>query len=202
MNNQLATQNDQPTELVDTSNNHGLAFVNPADMPDLDAAEVGMSIEKKYFEFIKEGDTVRAVFNGMDYITTNKKDENGNEVRKQIPAIVFQSKDGVYLNSGASLVEQFKTIPAGTPVQITYSGEVKTNSGNKVKKYDVRLLNVRVNTVKVERAEQAEPLTYRNDDVTAYWKKVNEMGWTNIDGQNHLAEFGGNFRAALAALEF
>ena len=202
MSNQLATQNDQPTELADTTTNRGLAFVNPNDMPDLDSAEIGMSIEKKYFEFVKEGDTVRAVFNGMDYITTNKEDAQGNKVQKQIPAIVFQNKQGVYLNSGASLVEQFKTIPAGTPVQIKYIGEVKTGSGNKVKKYDVNILNVSVKATAVTITKQDAPAPVKTDQkiIDAYWQKTYQMKMTNEEGLAHLAEFRNDYQVAFNAL--
>lgn len=104
MDNQIIPAND--AELAETVPANSLAFVMPGDFPDLDNAEVGMSIEKKYFEFDMKGKKVRAVYNGMDFITSTKNGE-----RKQIPAICFQTKEGVFLNSGASLVEQFKNIP-------------------------------------------------------------------------------------------
>lgn len=195
----IVTSDNQPTDLIARDNGEHLAFVNPADLPDLDAAETGMMLEKKYYEFKEAGQLVRAVYNGMQTITSKQNNEE-----KQIPAIVFQNKEGVFLNSGASLVDQFASIPPGTPVEIKYMGKEKTKSGNQVNKFEVRLLNVKVNAVAVTQTPKPEPRNTlkKSDDVTAYWSKVNELGWTNVDGQNHLNEFNGDFVAALAALIF
>lgn len=200
--NQIVTADNQPTDLIARDNGEHLAFVNPADLPDLDSAETGMMLEKKYYEFKDAGQVVRAVYNGMQTITSKKNDEE-----KQVPAIVFQNKEGVFLNSGASLVDQFASIPPGTPVEIKYMGKEKTKSGNQVNKFEVRLLNVKVNSTIVTQTPKAEAKpefkpAARKDSITAYWMKINELGWTNLDGQNHLAEFKGDFDAALAALIF
>src|SRR5262245_24916690 len=104
--NQIVTAEGNSTELVATPDPESMAFVLPADMPDLEAAEVGMSIEQKYYEFTQAGQSVRAVFNGFKSIISKKDGE-----RKEIPAIVFQNREGVFLNSGASLVGQFRNIP-------------------------------------------------------------------------------------------
>lgn len=192
--NDLALQNET-TELTDSNS---LAFVMPGDFPDLETAELGMSIEKKYFEFNTKGLTVRAIFNGMDFITSAKNGE-----RRQIPAIVFQTREGVYLNSGASLVEQFKNIPAGTPVQIEYLGDEKTKSGNNVKKFDVRLLNVSVN-VKMIRSEniKASKDEFKNTDrSTEYWTLAKEMRFTQEEGLAHLKTFDNDFAEAIAAMK-
>ncbi len=197
MDNQMIPASDN--ELTETGPANGLAFVMPGDFPELDTAEVGMSIEKKYFEFDLKGKKIRAVFNGMDFITSTKNGE-----RKQIPAICFQTKEGVFLNSGASLVEQFKNIPPGTPVQIEYLGDAKTASNNNVKKFDVRLLNV---TVKVSRVESKPAVTstpkeeFKNVNYsTDYWIKAKGLHFTQQDGLDHLAACGNDFKAALEAL--
>jgi hypothetical protein len=179
-----------------------MAFVMPGDFPDLDNAEVGMSIEKRYFEFDLKGKKIRAVFNGMDFITSAKNGE-----RKQIPAICFQTKEGVFLNSGASLVEQFKSIPPGTPVQIEYLGDAKTASNNNVKKFDVRLLNVavKVSVVKVEpkaeiKSEPKEEFLHQ-EMATEYWTLAKTMRFTQEEGLAHLKAFGNDFAEALAAMK-
>jgi hypothetical protein len=176
---------------------NSMAFVMPGDFPDLDNAEIGMSIEKKYFEFDMKGKKVRAVFNGMDFITSSKNGE-----RKQIAAICFQTKDGVFLNSGASLVEQFKNIPPGTAVQIEYLGDAKTASGNNVKKFDVRLLNVtvKVSTVKATAAPAKEE--FKNTDrATEFWTLAKEMRFTQEEGLQHLKAFDNDFAEAIAAMK-
>lgn len=196
----IVTNKGESTELVDMSDNRGLVFVHPDDMPDLNKAEVGMNIEKKYYEFRQIGDVVRAVYNGMDYITTNKKDAAGNKIVKRIPSVVFQTKDGVFLNSGASLVEQFKNIPPGTAIQITYKGEVRTSGGNDVKKYDVNILNIKVPAQAVSVASVPHAPAAKNDDVIQkFWDKAYSLGFTQQDGLDHLAEHD-DYSAALAAL--
>lgn len=178
-----------------------MAFLNPSEMPDLDNAEVGISIEPKYHEFVL-GQSVRGIFNGIGHIT--KKNDNG-EGYTDVPAIVFQTKDGVKLNAGASLVNQMRNIPPGTAVQITYSGQEKTGNGYKVNKFDVRLLNVpRVNVpvrspapqITAAATPQYKNIAHKND----YWKMVNELRMTNQEGNDHLKEFGYDFAAAYEAL--
>ena len=194
--NDLVTANDQPAELAEIQPN-SMAFVMPGDFPDLDNAEIGMSIEKKYFEFDMKGKKVRAVFNGMDFITSAKNGE-----RKQIPSICFQTKEGVFLNSGASLVEQFRNIPPGTAVQIEYLGDAKTASGNNVKKFDVRLLNVTVKVTAVKGAAAAEKEEFKNTDrATEFWTLAREMRFTQEEGLSHLRTFENDFAEAIAAMK-
>lgn len=198
MNTSIVTQSNQPTDLIERDNGEHLAFVNPADMPDLEAAETGMMLEKKYYEFKEAGQTVRAIYNGMQTITSKKNDEE-----KQVPAIVFQNKDGVFLNSGASLVDQFSSIPSGTPVEIKFTGKEKTKSGNYVNKFEVRLLNVSVKThvAKQTSKEKFIPDQFKNAFLsTKYWEKAYSMKFTEQDGLDHLAASNNDFEEALAGL--
>jgi hypothetical protein len=200
MTNELAIPNDESTELAEPSDfGNEMAFLNPAEMPDLDSAEVGISIEPKYHEFVL-GEAVRGIFNGIGHIT--KKNDNGDGYTN-VPAIVFQTKDGVKLNAGASLVNQMRNIPPGTAVQITYSGQEKTGNGYKVNKFDVRLLNVPRMNVPVRpalpektSAPQYKNISHKND----YWRMVNELRMTNQEGNDHLREFSYDFAAAYEAL--
>jgi len=116
----------------------GLSYIDPANMPDLDAAEVGMDISPRYMEFKDVGEHVRGFYVGMSSITSKKNNET-----KIVPAAIFQNKDGFYLNSGDSLVDKLRKVPVGTAVQITYKGTEKTSKGNDVKTYDIRMLNVK-----------------------------------------------------------
>jgi len=122
----------------------GMHFLSPSELPDLseENAKPGISLTPKYFEgFIKAGDKVRCVFNGMTVIKSNKNVRPGDPP-KEIPTVVFQNKDGIFLHSGANLVDQLRGFPAGNPIQITFLGEEKTGSGNKINKFDVVVLNV------------------------------------------------------------
>ena len=118
----------------------GMSFINPAEFPDLEEAEVGFNIQPQSVEFTEVGQTLRAVFIGITIL--NVKDQNNPGEYVQRETAVLQARDGIKINMGANLVKQIKLLPPGTPVQITYKGEVKTNGNRKVKEYDIVTLRV------------------------------------------------------------
>jgi hypothetical protein len=168
MNDIILNQDGEQTDLAVPDNfGNGLSFLNPADMPDLDKAEVGFNIQPESMEFKEVGQSLRAVFNGFTYLKTKDQANKGQYIEKQ--AAVLQTKTGVKINMGANLLKQLALVPVGTAVQVTYKGEEKTNSGNKVKVYDVNLLNVpRANVAPAPRptTPHVEPTTppVVNDD--------------------------------------
>jgi hypothetical protein len=138
--NAIVTADGKETELLaPKAAPSGIEFLNPADFPNLDDAEEGISLETKYFEFNVPGLIVRAIFNGLGVM--KKRNSVGN--LEEIPAVYFQTKDGVYLNGGDNLVNQLQHCKPGTPIQITYIGKQKTASNNNVNKFDVKVLNIR-----------------------------------------------------------
>jgi hypothetical protein len=153
---------DNPQEekyLVDTDGetsallapvNNELSYLNPAEMPNLDEAEAGFSLEATYKKFVITGEIFRAVFNGF---TTIRKNENGQIV--PMTAAVLQNKDGLFLNSTSNILDQLQRVPAGTAVQITYQGDQKTTSGYNVKKFEIRILNVARTSVPAQPASAA-----------------------------------------------
>lgn len=199
MSNEIYTESGELTELQTPEDfGKGLAFVNPADFPDLDNVEAGISIKPDYLEFKVEGDMVRGVFNGINEIRTQDRANPGSY--KQTPAVVLQTKDGVKLNAGASLVNQLRNIAPGTAIQITYKGEEKTKSGNNVKVYEVRLLNTpRVNVVFLPTVSQSaapalpatviepeQPMTYDEAwkieiNTASGKKKIGELSKEQLD---------------------
>ena len=118
--------------------NEAPKLISPNDMPDLDKMDEGFKLAAKYMEFEEKGQSMRGVFVGF----TKMKSQNGD---KLVDVANFQTKDGVWVNAGANLVYQFKDrgIPQGTPLQVTYLGKAETKSGNKVKTFEVRLLNAK-----------------------------------------------------------
>lgn len=136
----IQTEEGKTTELLAPARPVGIEILNPADFPDLDEAEEGISLETKYKEFV-QGEIVRAIFNGMGKMSKRNQDGSMSE----LPAVYFQTKTGVFLNGGDNLVNQLMHVRAGTPIQITFLGKQKTNSGNNVNKFDVKILNVRAN---------------------------------------------------------
>lgn len=135
----------EPTELVVSPQKfEGLHFLSPDDIPDMseEAATPGVSLAPQYYEgFVKAGDVVRAVYNGMTIIKSRKNIKPGDPA-KEIETVVFQNRDGVFLHSGANLISQLRGFPAGKPIQITFLGKEKTGSGNEINKFEVRVLNL------------------------------------------------------------
>lgn len=155
----ILNQNGEPTDLAAPADfGKGLAFFNPDQMPNLDEAEVGISIQPESIEFKNPGDNIRAVFNGFTELKVKDQVNKGQYVYRK--TAVLQTKTGVKINMGANLLKQLAFVPVGTAVQITYKGEEKTGSGNKVKVYDVHLLNVpRVNVPVVSQTPQIAATT-------------------------------------------
>ena len=135
--------NGAATELVVSPKKfEGLVFMSFGGIPDLDTATVGTSLAPQYYQgFVKAGDSLRAIYNGMTIIKSRKNIAAGAPA-KEIETVVFQNRDGVFLHSGANLVSQLRGYPVGKPIQITFIGEEKTGSGNKINKFEVRVLNL------------------------------------------------------------
>lgn len=130
------------TELSAPKQFDGLQFLPPDQIPDLTGATAGFSLAPQYYEgFVKDGDTVRAIFNGLTKVKS-RLNVAPNEPPREIDAIVFQNSDGVFLHSGANLVSQLRGFPTGKPIQIKFLGKEKTNTGNNVNKFEVRVLNL------------------------------------------------------------
>jgi len=140
MNSENALAVNEEAELMAPTSTEGLHFTNPSEFPDLDEAEAGVSLEMKYYDFAAMPAVVRAIYNGMTQI--NKKDQKTGEMTK-MNAAVFQTKEGVFLNSGDNLMNQLAKLMPGTPIQITFEGKEKTSGGNNVNKFSVRILNLK-----------------------------------------------------------
>lgn len=182
-----------------------MAYIAPSELPDLDNAELGFSLEAKYLKFSTPGQSVRVVFNGFTQIRKNE----GGEI-KPMTAAVLQNKDGLFLNATSNILDQLSRVPAGTAVQITYTGDEKTSSGYNVKKFDIRVLNVKVTPIlagapQIDKpAEKPGKPKYTNTQrATEYWALVysDKFRFTETEGLSHLAECGNDFAAAIEALE-
>ena len=196
MNNDLiVTDSGEPTELTAPNFGDGLTFLNPAEMPDLEQAEAGMSIEPKYLEFKSTDQKIRAIFNGMTTIKTKNRQTGELEDK---PAIVLQSRDGIFLNAGASLVNQMNRLRPGTPVEVKYLGTERTASGNNVNKFDVRMLNIGTSRPRVEgKPKQDKSIT---DYVTAFWSRAKELNLSDDEAKSVLKNNGGSFANAYEAI--
>ena len=185
-----------------------MAYIAPDELPDLDNAETGFSLEAKYLKFSTPSQVVRAVFNGF---TTIRKNENG-EI-KPMGAAVLQNKDGLFLNATSNILDQLGRVPAGTAVQITYTGDEKTANGYNVKKFDIRVLNVKLTPTFVGVSQTEKPPAafpqktekpqFKNSQrSTEYWSLVysEKFKFTEQDGLDHLAACDNDFAKAIDAL--
>jgi hypothetical protein len=117
-------------------------------MAALKDAKPGASITGGYKEFTKPGETVRCVYAGL---TMNHKFEidpqTKMQVRRDFQGARFVSEDGVWINSGKTLVDAVSTIQPGTPVEITFVGEKDNKNGpGKTKIFNVRVLEIEGNS--------------------------------------------------------
>lgn len=199
-------QNGEQTDLtVPHDFGNGLAFLNPSEIPDLDNAELGFNIQPESIEFKNIGEMVRGIFNGFTTFKVKDKVNKGAYLDRK--TVVLQTKQGIKINMGANLVKQFELVPVGTPVQITYQGEQRTNSGNDVKIYDVHVLNLKGVSIPqpkpapVVTTTSSAPVKYTSIEYsTDFWTKASELKMTHEEGIAHLAEFNNDMKAALVAL--
>lgn len=133
----MSDEINETTALVPLDS-EAVQILQPEQLPDLDAMDEGMSLAPSYREF-QEGQSVRAVLCGFSEMESQKKD--GQDKGRMIPMAVFQSKDGVWVNAGANLVQQVKNVPIGTALQVTFKGKERTKGGFSVNTFEVRLLN-------------------------------------------------------------
>lgn len=107
-------------------------------------AKPGASITGGYKEFNKPGESIRCIFAGL---TMNHKYEpdpvTRMQVRRDFQGARFVSEDGVWINSGKTLVDAVSTIQPGTPIEITFVGEKDNKNGpGKTKIFNVRVLEI------------------------------------------------------------
>lgn len=197
----LVDTDGEPSALL-VPQNSDMAYIAPSELPDLEQAEVGFSLEAKYLKFATPGQSVRVVFNGF---TTIKKNENGTI--KPMTAAVLQNKEGLFLNATSNVLDQLNRVPAGTAVQITYTGDEKTASGYNVKKFDIRVLNVKmpvaVGVVAAQKKAENEKPKFKNTHLsTEYWTLVysDKFKFTEQEGLEHLAACNNDFALAIDAL--
>jgi len=175
-----------------------MAFIAPDEMPDLDNAEVGYSLEAKYLKFDAGMKSARVVFNGFTEIHKREGDE-----LVPMRACVLQNKEGLYLNSTSNILDQLSRIPVGTAVQIEYTGDEKTANGYNVKKFDIRVLNVSAN-IRVVKAEKKQEPGFKNGQrATEYYTLAysDKFKFTEDEAKSHLMSCGGDFSQAIDGLK-
>lgn len=121
------------TETVMVRADAAPALMDPNDLPDFDNMEAGFSLAQQYVKFTTPGQTERGILLGFNEM---KSKQGGTK-----PIAIFQNKQGVWANAGDNLVNQIIHLPLRTPLEVTYTGDKTTKSGNTVKVFNVRILN-------------------------------------------------------------
>ena len=133
--------NENETQEVEVYQVPAQGLMLAQDLPDLDSMSASDQPLTMTYLVFEKGQVIRANYAGIKVIKSKKNLKEGEDFR-ELDAVVLQTKDNIYLNSGANLVEQLRMIPIGTPVQVTFSGKEQTTNGNNVNKFDVRPLSV------------------------------------------------------------
>ena len=133
--------NENETQEVEVYQVPAQGLMLAQDLPDLDSMSASDQPLTMTYLVFEKGQIIRANYAGIKVIKSKKNLKEGEDFR-ELDAVVLQTKDNIYLNSGANLVEQLRMIPIGTPVQVTFSGKEQTTNGNNVNKFDVRPLSM------------------------------------------------------------
>jgi hypothetical protein len=101
----------------------------------LEEAEEGYSLQPVYWSPTAPDQVSRGIYQGQTTISKNEKDG-----QKQIPVVLWLTRDGLLMNGGVSFMSNFDSMEVGQPVLIRYKGKKKTQSGNSINDFEVKTL--------------------------------------------------------------
>jgi hypothetical protein len=147
------------------------------------------------------------LFPPSEYLKSEDVEENGGEMQLTIKTVArkeYEEDDGSRSVKG---VLSFAELEKKVTLNVTNTHTLITMYGGKdvdttwVGKTVVLYVdpNVRYGD-KIVKGIRIRLIDEKQDLVTAFWKKAREMGFTQQDGRDHLAQFSGDFKQALAAL--
>jgi hypothetical protein len=147
------------------------------------------------------------LFPPSEYLRSEDIEESGGEMQLTIKAVArkeYEEEDGSKKVRGVlSFVELDKKLT----LNVTNTHSLITMYGDKsidtawVGKTVVLYVDPAVKYAgKLVKGLRIRLVDEKQDLVTAFWKKAREMGFTQQDGRDHLAQFSGDFKAALEAL--
>lgn len=103
----------------------------------LKKAKRGMNLVSDYYEFTDKGQTSRGVFLGFD--SFEKIDQNTGSIKELDTINWIDEGFNMCSNAGTQLVQAFRNVLPGTPIEIEYIGTKKVQTGS-MKKYKVTKL--------------------------------------------------------------
>lgn len=109
-------------------------------LPDLDEMEVmPIDLTEDYWTPEKPGESKRVFFKGVKEV--EKKDEaTGEPYLAEVAYFIEQQADGSHkqiTNQSFKLVSTVKSLESGTPLQVTYLGKKRTQTGNQMDSWHV-----------------------------------------------------------------
>jgi hypothetical protein len=147
------------------------------------------------------------LFPPSEYLKSEDVEENGGEMQLTIKAVArkeYEEDDGSKTVKGiltfAEVEKKMTLNVTNTHVLITMYGDKNIDTawpGKTVILYvdpNVKYAGKIVKGIRIRLIDEKQDL------VTTFWKKARELGFTQQDGKDHLALFGGDFKAALTAL--
>ena len=121
-------------------------------LPDMDEMEVlPIDLSVDYWTPEKPGESKRLFFTAIKE-ESRINEETGEAYEAEVAYFVEQMPDGTHkriINQSVKMVGSMKGIQAGTPLQITYTGKKRTQSGHNIDTWAIQPL-VRRNTVQTE----------------------------------------------------
>lgn len=122
-------------------------------LPDLNEMEVlPIDLVQDYWTPESAGESKRLFFKGI--VEETKKDEQtGEPYEAEVAYFIEQLEDGSHkqiINQSVRMVSTMKTIEPGTPVQITFTGKKRTQSGHNIDTWHISPLRRRVDSYEQE----------------------------------------------------
>ena len=147
------------------------------------------------------------LFPPSEYLKSEDVEENGGEWELTIKSVVrkeYEEDDGTNTIKG---ILTFLEVEKKMALNVTNTHTLTTMYGDKnidtawVGKSVILYVDPNVKYAnKIVKGLRIRLIDEKQDLVTAFWKKAREMGFTQQDGKDHLAQFSGDFKAALDAL--
>lgn len=128
-------------------------------IPDLDEFEVmPIDITVDYWTPESPGESKRLFFKGV-FEETKKDEQTGEPYEAEVAYFIEQLEDGTakqITNQSVRMVSAVKHLESGTPLQITYTGKKKTQSGHNIDTWHISPLVRRKDAYKEPDLEDIE----------------------------------------------
>lgn len=147
------------------------------------------------------------LFPPSEYLKSEDIEEAGGEMQLTIKGVGFKDYDRDDGSKDRRGILSFNELPKKLTVNATNAKTLIAMYGGKdidkawIGKAVILFVDPHVQYAGKEvKGIRVRLIDEKQDMVTAFWKKARELGFTQQDGRDHLAQFGGDFKQALEAL--